>query len=180
MARNTWTSIYTYSESDNPQVLEAEILTFEGSDGHYHVSDDEVELEQAEVVGSDSPCSSSNSNDPPLYNGAPVTLSTSKVMIMQYKIRHNLTDEGLADLLQLLRLHCPTPSHCVPSVYHFKKQFQNMKLPIKFHYFCSSCLQSVDDADTCCKNLLCMSDFKDVGARSSFIEVPIELQLQIQ
>ena len=162
-------SLTEYTEIDNPQVLEAELLGFESS------ADEDEQLDDEQL---DDDASAATNTDCPLYSGASLTVSSSNILIMQYKMRHNLTDQALADLLHLLRLHCPTPNHCVPSIYHFEKPFQRMKYPILFHYFCSSCLQGVSDSDSFCKNQLCRCELKAIGARSSFIEVPIEAQLQ--
>ena len=114
----------------------------------------------------------------PLYDGAPLSEFTSSLMIMKFKMRHNLTDQCLADLLHLLRLHCPVPNHCPSSLYLFKKNFVETKFPINYHYFCSACLQSVNITDDSCSNNLCMSKFEKIGSRSSFIEIPIEPQIQ--
>lgn len=153
-----------YTEFDNPQVLEAELLEFENS------ADEDEPLD-------DDPSAAANT-DSPLYSGASLTVPSSSNLIMQYKMRHSLTDQGLADLLHLLRLHCPTPNHCIPSLYLFKKPFREMKYPISFHYYCSSCLQNVCDGDSFCKNQLCKAELIAVGAKSFFIEVPIDEQLQ--
>lgn len=155
---------------DQPQFLEVEAFG-----GSQHVSDDS-EDEQLEVSANVLPLCV---GDPPLYDGAPITLSSSNLLIMQYKMRHKLTDEGLADLLQLLKLHCPSPNHCLPSIYYFKKHFRDLDCPIQFHYFCSSCYQAVSEPQASrCPNPLCHSDITQPGARSSFIEIPISPQLQ--
>ena len=44
-----------------------------------------------------------------LYEGIPLTSPASYIMIMQFKICHNLTDQCLEDLLHLLKIHCPKP-----------------------------------------------------------------------
>ena len=165
---------------DQPHVLECEIL---GND-EYHVgvsdSDEENEQSGPGCGASSSTCTLPvSTDDRPLYDGAPLTVSASGILIMQYKMRHKLTSESVADLLELLRLHCPTPNYCIPSMYHFKKQFRSLAHPIQFHYFCSNCLQSVDELLKVCSNPLCNSDLTEVGARSSFIETDIESQLQV-
>ena len=42
-----------------------------------------------------------------LYEESSLTVSPSSVLIMKYKMSHNLTQEALADLLLLIKLHCP-------------------------------------------------------------------------
>ena len=79
-----------------------------------------------------------------LYEGSLLSLCASNVLIMRYKMKHNITQEALGDLLSLLRLHCPSPNQCSTSVYMFKKQFGQMNYPINSHYYCNSCLWSID------------------------------------
>ncbi len=164
---------------DQPQVLEYEVLGNDDED-EYHDSEEEEEQPGPENEASNITLPMTT-NDDLLYDGAPLTVPASGVLIMQYKMRHKLTDESVADLLELLRLHCPTPNCCIPSMYHFKKQFRSLVRPIQFHYFCSNCLQPADEqqSSTVCSNPLCKSDLTEVGARSSFIETDIESQLQV-
>ena len=77
-------------------------------------------------------------NDP-LFPGCPLTVASSNVLIMQLKMWHNLTQEALADLLQFIALHFPSPNHCFPSVHLFNKQFDMLKHPVNFHCFCGAC-----------------------------------------
>lgn len=121
-----------------------------------------------------------------LYDGAPLTLSASNLLIMQFKMRHNLTDGCVSDLLKLLKLHCPSPNNCAPSLYHFKNHFRGKgSVTMKFHYFCNDCLQAINHDESgaalnvhVCTNPLCMKDLSKPGSYSSFIEVPIEPQLK--
>ena len=155
----------------DPQYLEAEVSN--------EATDDAADQGEDETSTADDHCGQLSTDDTDLiYNGAPLTVATSSIMVMQYKLRHKLTDQAVADLLHLLKLHCPNPNQCVPSVYHLKKRFQDVNFSIKFHYFCSNCLQGVEKSDTHCTNQLCTTKFDSVDNRSSFIEVPIEPQLQ--
>lgn len=167
-------SLTEYAEIDNPQVLEAELLGLEScANGDEQLDDEQLHDEQLD----DDPSAATNT-DCPLYSGASLTVSSSNILIMQYKMQHNLTDQALPDLFHLVRLHCPMPNHCVPSIHHFEKPFQRMENPISFHYFCSSCLHGVSDHNSFCKNQLCSGELNTIGAKSSLIEVPIEAQLQ--
>lgn len=138
--------------TDNPQILEAELQSYEEN------MNDTDEPETSTI----SECADSNK----LYSGAPLTVATSSLLMMQYKMRHNLTEQALGDLQRLLQLHCPTPNFCVPSVYHLKKRFEDGNFVTKLNYFCSNCLQSVKKTDVSCTNQLCTNDFKDVGSLS--------------
>ena len=71
------------------------------------------------------------SNDVLLYEGATLTLSANNIMIMQFKMCHNLTDQSLTDLLNLLKVHCPKPNHIPNTMYQFKKFFKDSMYQIK-------------------------------------------------
>lgn len=117
--------------------------------------------------------------DSGIFDGSPLSVSASGLLIMQFKQRHQLTKEGLGDLIRLIRLHLPTPNQCPPSLYLFNKQFQEAKLSIILHYFCAMCLQELaDNTISCCPNDRCARDLTLDGSVSSFIEVPIEQQLK--
>ena len=62
----------------------------------------------------------------PLYEGAELSVCASSVLVMKYMMKHNLTQEALGDL-SLLRIHCPAPNQCPPSVYMFRKQFGQLR-----------------------------------------------------
>ena len=116
-----------------------------------------------------------------LCKGSSLSVSSSSVLIMKFKMRHNLTQEALADLLQLIKLHCPSPNQCSSSVYQFKKHFPDLNYPIVMHYFCSRCLHAVESVteSRTCSNAHCGSDFSVADSVSSFIEVPLDCQLKV-
>lgn len=66
-----------------------------------------------------------------LYEGSSLTLQASSVLVMQFKSRHNLTLDGLADLLKLLKIHCPVPNQCLPTHYLFMKQICKSQAPYR-------------------------------------------------
>ena len=66
-------------------------------------------LPEEEGYGSDFPSE-------PLYANSPITVAESSALIMQFKMRHHLSNECLSDLLHLLKLHCPTPNKCIKSL----------------------------------------------------------------
>ena len=168
---NTYESEFNdnYSFEANPLSLEAEFQGTELSDSRECYDEDLCHDE----------CNSCTSiaASALLYEGAPLTSSASNIMIMQYKVRRNLTDQSLEDLLRLLQLHCPKPNNVPNSLYHFKKFFGESRYQIKYHYYCGKCLQSVTSSDTTCVNSACKINLKEIGAKCSFIEVPIESQL---
>ena len=134
------------SESD-PLVLEAELFATD-HDVTEEFCDEELEASCYDQDSSKIDQGSSvTSNDILLYAGASLTFSASNIMIMQFKMRHNLTDQSLTDLLNLLKIHCPKPNNVPNSIYHFKKFFRESKYQIKYHYYCTKCLQNIDTSD---------------------------------
>lgn len=133
-----------------PQLLDIEIL---GQEQSLSDSDSESGPETSSITVTSTVQSTAQTSTMvphsggklPLFDGVPCTQSTSNVLIMQYKMRHRLTDEGLADLLQLLKLRCPTPNSCLPSIYYFKKQFSSITCPVQFHHYGSNCFQSIEE-----------------------------------
>ena len=95
---------------------------------------------------------------------------------MTFKTRHNLSNDCLKDLLQLINIHCPLTNKCATSSYLFNKRFR--KSTTKFHYFCSYCLVAADIDSPTCVNQACQANLSIKGNRSSFIEVPIAEQLK--
>ena len=97
----------------------------------------------------------------------------------QYSIQHNLTQQALVDLLQLLHLQSHSSADTLPcSLYKFNKQFNKLKYPINKHYFCSHCLQLLPSNQlSICPNGICKISLKSKGAISSFLEISLEAQL---
>lgn len=121
---------------------------------------------------------SSIPNNVPLYEGSSLTIPSSSTLLMKYKMRHNLTKEALSDLLQLIRLHLPSPNQYPSSLYIFQKQFLDLPYPFVFHSFCAKCLGTVT-SERVCVNQHCSNGVLDDNSISSFIELPVDLQLQI-
>ena len=131
----------------------------------------------AEEDGTEMHMDDDSSSDHDLYKDAPITTAqSSSVLLMKFIMKHRITQEALSDLLKVLQLHCPTPNNFPSTVYHFKKQFKDFQHPINYHYFCSKCLAEVSTESEVCDT--CKSSLIEVDAKSSFIEVPINLQLK--
>ncbi len=115
--------------------------------------------ETTEMQGSPSTAEQApHTSSPPIYANAPVTVAVSCLLILTYAMRYSLTGEAIADLLQLIRVHCPSPNQIRSSLYHFRQYFQKMKLPVKFHLFCTKCSSLLTDlggSRFICPNALC-------------------------
>ena len=163
-------------ENLDPLILEADLFATDSSGDlvEYYEEDSEESCHDQDNSKIDT-----GSSVTLLYEDAPLTFSASHIIIMQFKICHNLTDQCLEDLLHILKIHCPKPNHVPNSLYHFKKFFRESRYQIKYHYFCSKCLQNIDNSDSTCANSSCGISLQEVGAKFSFIEIPIESQLEV-
>ncbi|XP_043270733.1 uncharacterized protein [Venturia canescens] len=71
-----------------------------------------------------------------LYNGCDITKRESELLILNFTIRHSISDLALEDLLELINCHLPNAVYS--SKYMFLKQFDS-QIPIKTHYICPEC-----------------------------------------
>ena len=93
-------------------------------------------------------------------------------------MKHNLTMEALADLLQVVKLHCPSPNNIPSTLFHFKKRFQDLQYTVQYHFYCNACLTEVPENCEVCSNQDCCYNFAEAKSLSSFIELPVGLQLK--
>lgn len=119
--------------------------------------------------------------DVPLYEGAPISVAVSMLLIVTFAIRHSLTGLAVVDLLTLVSLHCALPNKCASSMDLLKKFFMKLKNPIQFHYYCTFCMEyqglSLPE-DKLCKNRCCLKDLHKKENYSYFIIVPLMCQLR--
>ncbi|XP_028518623.1 uncharacterized protein LOC110251203 [Exaiptasia diaphana] len=121
----------------------------------------------------------STKQNQPLYEGCPITVGISTLLIMTVAMRHGLSGEALSDILTLISLHCMSPNFFTENLYKFKQHFANVKSPLVFHHYCSHCFLYLKDKTVeTCPNSLCQKSLKGVGKKSFFIEIPIVSQLQ--
>ena len=144
-----------FADASSDEVFETNLQGDEffesGADDHFFFDAADMNPSENETLGDDDgddrgetdDISVATNSSALLYDRSQLTVSASSVLVLQFKMKHKLTQEALGDLLELLKLHCPSPNKCFQSVYLFTKQFHELKLPVTFHYFCSSCLRIV-------------------------------------
>lgn len=114
-----------------------------------------------------------NYGDERLYDGAPLSICESILAILSLVLRHSLSGSCLADILDLVYIHCPQPNMCTKTSYLFKKYFRNIgSIPPVRHYFCSSCFSKLTD-----QNAQCPENITHTNV-SYFIEIPLLSQLE--
>lgn len=123
-------------------------------------------------------------HDDVLYSGAPITTTSSIVLILSFVMKYNLTREALRDLLAVIEAHCPRPNNCKTEVKKLFDFVTQAKGNIVKHFFCSYCkaysgkgtrnsdgkTEVTGTCHICGKNLAKTHGF--------YIEVPIVKQLQ--
>ena len=103
---------------------------------------------------------------------------TCSILVMQYSVRHNITQEALSDLLQLLQICGPSATDIPSTVYKFKQQFKFLSSAFTFHYFCSKCMLVLPtNTLTICPNDACKCNLTLHGSVSSFIETDFKSQV---
>ncbi len=78
-------------------------------------------------------------NDTPLYEGAPLSLSSSILLTLSFVLKHRLTGQCFTDLLAVIEAHCPKPNYCKTSLRKLFDYFKNIKGNLVKHIFCSYC-----------------------------------------
>jgi len=71
------------------------------------------------------------------------------LLILTLAIRHNLNMSCLADIINVINLHCPTHGLKKNSIFKFKKFFSLKKFNIKKHYYCATCNRELQDDNIC-------------------------------
>ena len=114
----------------------------------------------------------------PVYQGAPITLGASLLLIMAYAVRHALSGVALADLLILIELHCVAPNLCRTSMKLLRAFFKKVRCPIELHYYCTTCHHYIGpEKGTSCPNPLCLRDLTIPRNSSYFVTIPLATQI---
>ena len=154
-----------------PQSLEYEVVSPEETPSYVQAEEEGDEEDMQNLENSDQVHQGAQ-----LYSHAPITTMCSRVILMKFIMKHRITQEALADLLQVLQLHLPSPNNAPSTLYHFRKEFKDLQYPLIYHHFCNKCLMPASMETEVCENILCKSSFSE--RHSNFIEIPIHLQLQ--
>lgn len=143
-----------------------------------NVSDDSSDLDDSESDSDslDDACAQSDSDL--LYSDAPITTTSSVVLLLSFASKHKLTREAFNDLLVVIEAHCPQPNNCKTTVRKLLDFVSQAKGEIVKHYFCEYCkayhgrckAEVSGNCNICQKELSTTCGY--------FIEVPIVKQLQ--
>lgn len=115
----------------------------------------------------------------PLCDGAAVTVGTIMLLLALYTSKFGVSLDALKYLLAIINLCLPGGQKLCDNVHAYKKFFTSLKQPVKYHYFCSFCLQHIPDRSVhCCTNGHCLKDLTAPGAISYFLELSTVDQLK--
>ena len=98
----------------------------------------------------------------PLYNGASVTTEESMLATYLYAIRNKLSYQATSQLLDLMKIHLPTPNSFPRSFYKLKKHLSGMAA-LQLRKFCSSCLDEIPQGRKECSKRQCKQSCKQSG-----------------
>lgn len=88
--------------------------------------------------------------DPPLYDGAPITLSESAKSILSFMLGSKISGQVLSQVISLINLHLPAKNNFFKSSYAFHKYFEDIKSPLNFIFYCESCQRVLPSKDSIC------------------------------
>ena len=116
-----------------------------------------------------------------MYEGARVTYTEAELLILNYTIRHSISDVGLEDLLSTINKLLPL--NIFPSKYRFLK---NYKTPNDFiiRYYCPNCCSLLEDEKNLiilkCKSCNEEHDKKILHRilKSYFLQIPLRAQIE--
>jgi len=147
-----------FPEANDPEIAVVGPAHEEAEEEGDFPTDEEIEINSdgEEVEGNFFRADGERQFDPPLYRGSPITLGQSMMAILSFVVAHHCSGAALADLLGLIALHCIIEDNvCIKTLYKFKKYFENLRSPLKMHYFCSKCFSHLRRKDDICGNEGC-------------------------
>lgn len=141
-----------------------------GSDEEIDHDNNEVDHEESSLIAEE--------ERHPLYQGAPITLGASLLLVMTFAVRHGLSGVALTDLLILIELHCIAPNLCKTSMKLLRGFFKRIRCPIELHYYCTFCFHYIGrEKGQYCPNAQCLKDLSLQKNCSYFIVIPLATQL---
>lgn len=160
---------FAKNDDDHDNCSETISLPCSSEEGNLSDTDTDSETTQSQV------------NDPPLYSGAPLSMSSSILLVLSFVQKHGLNGQAFADLLTIIKAHCPKPNNCTTMVKKLLDVLGSAKGDIVHHTYCAYCKgyvgKSVASRVTSQGN--CQICGKDLAEwQGTFVEVLLFRQLQ--
>ena len=112
----------------------------------------------------------------PLYDGASVTAEESMLATYTYAIRNKLSYQATSQLLELMKIHLPSPNSFPRSFYKLKKHLSGVAT-LKLRKFCSSCLDEIPEGQKQCVKRPCKVSGK-LSSVSCYAALPFEEHIE--
>ena len=145
----------------------------------YELTDEEESYNLDEVVEdiADEVYENEDQDHQPIYPGAQISIGAFMLLLAVFCTRHNITGEGIQQLLNIISLLLPAHHILCASLHAYKQFFKKLRNPLVYHYYCHRCLGAVDNpAEENCPNEFCQTPFQK--AQNYFLEIPVINQLQ--
>lgn len=107
-----------------------------------------------------------------LYKNSRITVTESMLVVTAFAMRFRLSGEAIANLLEVIELHCPPENLCTTSYKKYQTFFNRFKQPITHHNYCSSCSGYLGDDQEVQQCKFCKK-----CTISSFVSIPVKDQL---
>lgn len=109
-----------------------------------------------------------NYEDETLYQGAPLTVAHSMLLILTLLIHHNIDMSCLSDIIKIINLHCLPAQLKKNSLYKFRKYFSLKETNLQKHYYCLFCTRDLESAEDICPS--CPRKNNSYFVQLSFLE----------
>lgn len=110
-------------------------------------------------------------NNEPLYC-APLTVDESMLFILTIFMKYNITLLCIADIIEVINLHCLNIGLTKNNLYKFQKYFSfHISVEVIKHYYCATCTRKLRNAESICPS--CQR-----RKNSYFVELPFLEQLK--
>lgn len=131
--------------------------------------DSENELSDSEIVFEEK----FEENKQKMYNGCPLTLDESAVLLLQFAICHSITGKALLDLISLIKAHLPVDCLYFTYINQMKNILSKCSdIPLEITNFCDKCMHSLKEMN------FCQSCKVQANETSQFIKLSIGDQIK--
>ncbi|XP_026289147.1 uncharacterized protein LOC113214096 isoform X2 [Frankliniella occidentalis] len=118
------------------------------------------------------PSSDLPTSDPPLYDGASISVNDAITAVLTFMIGCKISGAVMDQLISLINLLLPAGHKFITSLFSFHNHFQSIKTPLNLIYYCIVCTKGLQAKDSVCDK--CGTETK-VGF---YLHVPLIEQLR--
>lgn len=108
-----------------------------------------------------------------LYDGAPLSVRDSMLLVMNLSIKHKLPDTCISDVFTVINAHCISKNLKKLSLYKYQKFFKCENQSVTKHYYCCKCDKALKIDEKIC------NECQQQTNSNYFITLSIVDQLQV-